>query len=94
MPITFHIPAGLRPFTDGANRVMLELPTSATLREALQALIARHPGIRDRVLNEQGAVRDHVNLFVGNENSRFTGGLETPLQPSAEITIVPAVSGG
>lgn len=55
---------------------------------------ARHPGVRDRVLTEQGEVRPHVNVFVGDESIRYTGGLATPLGEGAEVSIVPAVSGG
>src|SRR5262249_25486117 len=62
--------------------------------DALAALWALHPGVRDRVVTEQGEVRPHVNVFVGVESIRFTGGLETPLRDGAEISIVPAVSGG
>jgi sulfur-carrier protein len=92
MSVTFFIPGGLRPFADGKSKV--EVPQSGTLRDALEALWTLYPGIRDRVVTEQGQVREHINLFVGNENSRCTGGLATPLTAGAEITIVPAVSGG
>jgi molybdopterin converting factor small subunit len=50
--------------------------------------------VRDRVLTDQGAVRPHVNVFVGPESIRFTGGLDTPVSDGAEISILPAVSGG
>jgi len=92
MPVTFLIPGGLRPFSDGKSKV--EVPQCGTLRDALEALWTLYPGIRDRVMTEQGNVREHINLFVGNENARFAGGLATPLPADAEITIVPAVSGG
>ncbi len=94
MSVTFHIPGGLRVFTAGKDKVKLDVPPDATLRDALEALWALHPAIRDRVLTDQGDIREHVNLFVGNENSRYTGGLATKLSASAEITIVPAISGG
>ena len=94
MAITFHIPGGLRPLAAGANQVLIDRPPAATLRDALDALFARHPGLRDRVLTDQGEIREHVNLFVGNENSRYTGGLATTLGHASEITIVPAISGG
>jgi len=93
MPVTFHIPGALRPFANGQSSVYLEI-SPATLRDALEALWTACPGIRDRVVTEQDQVREHINLFVGNENSRFTGGLSTPLPPGAEISIVPAISGG
>lgn len=93
MPVTFHIPGALRQFTDGRRTVELEI-SAATVADALSALYAVHPGVRDRVLTEQGQVREHINLFVGDENIRYTGGLATPLPPNSEISIVPAVSGG
>jgi molybdopterin synthase sulfur carrier subunit len=93
MPITFHIPGPLRAFTDGRSTV--EVPTrAATVRDALESLFALYPGVRDRVLTEQGEVREHVNVFVGSEHIRYTGGLGTVVADGAEISIVAAVSGG
>ncbi len=66
----------------------------ATVNEALAALWAMHPPLRDRIVTEQGQVRQHINVFVGNDCIRYTGGLATPLPEGAEISIVPAVSGG
>ena len=91
--MVFCIPGYLRPFTHGNARVELET-AAATVNDVLGLLCAAHPGVRDRVLTEQGEVRPHVNLFVGAESIRFTGGLATPLPEGAEIWIVPAVSGG
>jgi molybdopterin converting factor small subunit len=91
--VTIHIPGPLRAFTDGRAEVELTAP-AATLRDALDQLGSLYPGIRDRILTEQGALREHVNIFVGNENSRYTGGLTTPLPVGAVISIVPAISGG
>jgi molybdopterin converting factor small subunit len=93
MPVTFHIPGPLRSLAGGRAQVELEASV-ATLSEALQALWVACPGIRDRVVTEQGQIREHINLFVGNEDVRYTGGLTTPISPRAEISIVPAVSGG
>jgi molybdopterin converting factor small subunit len=64
------------------------------LAQVLDALWAVYPGVRDRVLTEQGALRPHVNVFVGPESIRFSGGLATPVTDSAEVSILPAVSGG
>jgi len=93
MPIVVWIPGFLRTYTAGRSRVDLD-DTPATVRLALERLWTSHPGVRDRVLDEQGRVRVHVNVFVGVESIRFTGGLETPVTDGAEISIVPAVSGG
>lgn len=93
MATIVHIPGHLREFTGGERRVTLP-GSPASVGEALAALWSLHPGVRDRVVTEQGEVRPHVNVFVGAENIRFTGGLTTRLPAEAEITIVPAVSGG
>lgn len=91
--MTFHIPGPLRSFSGGRSDVELEAP-AATLFEALQALWTACPGMRDRVVTEQGQVREHINIFVDKENVRYTGGLATPVSPGTEISIVPAISGG
>ena len=93
MPVTVHIPGPLRGYADGATQVMLD-GAPATLLAALDALGARFPGVRDRVLDEQGRQRTHVNLFVDRESIRYTGGLATPLGTDATLSVVPAVSGG
>jgi molybdopterin synthase sulfur carrier subunit len=93
MSIVFHIPGALREFTSGQSQI--EIASSpATLGEAFSVLWAMYPGVRDRIATETGQVREHINIFVGNENVRYTGGLATPIPPGAEISIVPAVSGG
>lgn len=89
----FHIPGALREFTGGRSQVAIEHP-AATLNDALSALWAACPGVRDRVLTEQGQLRLHINIFVGEENVRYSGGLATPVTNDSVISIVPAVSGG
>jgi molybdopterin synthase sulfur carrier subunit len=93
MPVTFQIPGALREFTVGKSRVEIE-QSPKTLAEALAALWILYPGVRDRIVTEQGQVRQHINIFIGEENVRYTGGLASPTPPGAEISIVPAVSGG
>jgi molybdopterin converting factor small subunit len=91
--MVFLIPGFLRQYTGGRARLEIEARV-ATVGEALAALWAVHPGVRDRVVDEQFAIRQHVNVFVGEENVRDLGGLATPVDPEDEISIVPAVSGG
>lgn len=88
-----HIPSALREHTGGARMVEVDDP-GGTVTSALEALFDLHPGVRDRLLTEQGSLRPHVALFVGSESIRYTGGFDTPVQPSDEMTILPAVSGG
>jgi molybdopterin converting factor small subunit len=93
MPITVHLPGPLSAYAGGARRVVLS-SSPGSVGEALAQLTALHPGVRDRVLDEQGRVRPHVNVFVGRESIRHTGGLATPLARESELHILPAVSGG
>ncbi len=95
MRVTFVIPAPLRPLTEGRSRLSVDVPSRApSLGEALDALWAVCPAMRDRVLSEQGDVRPHVNIFVAAESNRWSGGLATRVPDGAEISILPAVSGG
>jgi molybdopterin converting factor small subunit len=93
MEVRFRIPGPLLSFTAGASEVQVQA-AGETLADALTALWRRHPGLRDRVLDDRGCVRAHVNIFVGRENIRDSGGLGTVLQGTPEIAILPAVSGG
>ena len=93
MPVRIHVAGPLRPYT--AGRGDIELPGRfATVADALAALWALHPAVRDRVVTERGDVRPHVNVFVGTEAIRFAGGFATPVPDGCEISILPAVSGG
>lgn len=93
MPIVIHIPGALREFTGG--RAEVKIPFSrGTVADVLSGLWSLYPGVRDRIVNEQGQVRQHINIFIGNENIRYTGGLTSPVSEGAEVSIVPAVSGG
>jgi molybdopterin synthase sulfur carrier subunit len=93
VPITVRIPTYLASFADGRNVLIVE-GSPANVSEALIALWKLHPGLRDRIVDEQGAVRQHINIFVGDEAIRFANGLSTPIPTGAEVLIVPAVSGG
>jgi len=94
MQVVFNIPGPLREFTENRSSVRVEVRTGADLRAALQTLFTVWPGLRDRVLTESGEIRKHVNIFVANEDIRYTGGLATPVRDEAEVSIVPAISGG
>ena len=93
--VVFLIPTPLRQFVGGRGRIQVDVAKdSPALAEALEALWDVAPGVRDRVVTEQGQVRPHVNVFVGTESCRWTGGLATPIADGAEIAIYPAISGG
>ena len=93
MTVRFWIPGPLRSMAGGRSHVDVETP-GGTLGDALEALFAAHPGIRDRVLTERGEIREHVNVFVGKSDARSMGGLATPLADGTEVSILPAISGG
>ena len=87
------IPAYLRAYADGRSEVPINA-AGRTVGEALTALWKICPGLRDRVVTEQGEVRQHLNIFVGADNIRDRKGLATEVTDGCEITILPSVSGG
>jgi molybdopterin converting factor small subunit len=84
-----RIPGLLRSYTRGAESV--EIGAAAVLGDALAALDARFPGLRFRVVDEQGAIRPHIKMFVDGELARDLG---SPLDCARELMIVGALSGG
>ena len=88
--ITVRVPTILRPLTDGRKHVE---GTGGTLGELLVDLESRHGGLQDRVV-EDGKLRRFVNVYVNDEDVRFTGGLDTPVADGDQVTILPAVAGG
>ena len=91
MPVIVRIPTPMRTLTAGADEVSLDGVKSVA--EVLTQLEAKHPGMRDRLLDEKG-VRKFVNIYVGDEDIRFLDGLETPVKDGEQISIVPAIAGG
>jgi molybdopterin synthase sulfur carrier subunit len=91
-----HIPAPLRKWTAGREVIELgpELGAPFTARAAIEALARQYPGIRDRVLDDQGELRRHVNIFIDGENARFLGGLGAQVGADSDMWIHPALSGG
>ena len=92
MPITVYLSGHLKSFTGGETEVALESDFDS-VQAALDTLWKRHPALRDRVLNEQGEIRQHVNVFVGSDDVKRLDGLKTALRTD-EIHIFNAVSGG
>jgi sulfur-carrier protein len=91
--IKFNITGFLTDFTEGRHQITSDV--SAThVGEALDELWRLHPGLRDRVLNERGELRQHVNVFLDSENIRRREWLKTPVAAGSEITILPSVTGG
>jgi sulfur-carrier protein len=85
MQVVFKIPGALRELTGNQSAVCVEVEAGANLLEVLQALFLVYPGLRARVLTETGETRRHVNIFVGNENVRYPGGLATLFLPGQKF---------
>jgi MoaD family protein len=90
MTIEVRIPTILRPFTNGERAVDGKGDTVAELIENLEV---DHTGIKERLV-EDGGVRRFVNVYVNDEDIRYTGGLETSLTDGDTVVILPAVAGG
>jgi sulfur-carrier protein len=90
MAIEVRVPTILRNYTGGEKTVDGK---GTTIEELIADLDARHPGLRDRLVDESG-LRRFVNVYRNDEDIRFLGGLETPLSDGDVVTVLPAVAGG
>jgi MoaD family protein len=91
MAIEVRIPTILRQYTGGAKAVTASGGSLGTLIEDLES---QHPGIKARLVTDDGALHRFVNVYVNDEDVRFTGALDTGLSDGDEVTILPAVAGG
>ena len=91
MPKKVRIPTPLRKLTN--NEEVVEV-TAATIGAAITELQKRFPGIQERLVDEAGAVRRFVNVYVNEEDIRFLQNLQTPLKDGDEVSIIPAIAGG
>jgi molybdopterin converting factor small subunit len=85
------IPTPLRPYTDKQEAVEA---TGATIGELLADLIAKHPGLKAHLYNEQGKLRSFVNLYLNDEDIRYLQKEATPVNTGDTISIIPSVAGG
>jgi sulfur-carrier protein adenylyltransferase/sulfurtransferase len=91
MAVTVFIPTALRQFAGGESEVEVE---AKTVGEALGIVMSRHAELRGHLYNEQNALRNFVNVYVGDEDIRSAERMETPLKDGDTISIVPAIAGG
>ena len=91
MAVTVRIPTTMRPLTGGEKQVSLE---PGTLAEVIAALEGAHPGMGDRLLDEDGSLRKFVNVFVDDDDVRYLDGLDTKVEDGITVSIIPAVAGG
>ncbi|MFI6432135.1 MoaD/ThiS family protein [Rhodococcus oryzae] len=90
MAVIVSIPTILRNHTDGEKRVQA---TGSTLAAVIDDLEANHAGLKDRLING-GKLHRFVNVYVNDEDVRFSGGLDTAVADGDSVTILPAVAGG
>ena len=94
MAIEVRIPTILRTYTGGEKAVQAD---GATLSALIDDLEGKHPGLKGRLVEEtdgQDDLRRFVNLYVNDEDVRFTGGLGTALSDGDQVVVLPAVAGG
>jgi sulfur-carrier protein len=91
MPIQVRIPTPLRKLTGGAESVAA---SGTTIAAIMQDLESRHPGLKERICDDNGKVRRFVNVYVNGDDIRFLDNLETAVKEGDEISIVPAIAGG
>jgi sulfur-carrier protein len=93
MAVTVYLSGHLKTHTGGETEVRLD-SDSGTVDGVLESLWKIHPALRDRILNEQGEIRTHVNIFAGTEDVKRLKGLQTKIAAGTEMHIFNAVSGG
>ncbi len=91
MSVLVRIPAPLRKVAGGKDRTTVD---ANNLAQALVQLEQQFPGNKERIMDESGALRHFVNIYVNGEDVRFLKGLDTEVKPNDEVSIVPAVAGG
>ena len=88
---TVRIPTPLRTHTGGASEVST---SGESVGEVLRSLARAHPGIEEPIFDDTGQLRRFVNIFLGEQDIRNLEGLETPVEGSETISIIPAIAGG
>jgi molybdopterin synthase sulfur carrier subunit len=91
MSVRVRVPTPLRRFTAGNGEVDA---AGASLKDVINDLESRHPGMRDRLLDEKGEIRRFVNIYVNGDDVRFLDQLNSAVKDGDDISIVPAIAGG
>jgi len=91
MAVKVRVPGPLRRLTSGESVVEVQ---GGTVAEVLNALESQYPGFRERIYDDQGKLRQFVNIYKNDEDIRFGSGLDTPVAEGDDLSIVPAVAGG
>jgi sulfur-carrier protein len=87
---TIRIPTPLRPYTDGNEFVNVE---GTTVADALHRLMEQYPDLRQHLFSEE-KLRSFINIFLGDEDTRYLKGLQTPIKADSQLLIIPSIAGG
>ena len=88
---TLSLPSVLTPLTGGEYAI---LTSGTTVGEALDDVVRRFPALSARLRDENGAPYPFVTIYLNDEDIRFIGGFDAPVEPNDELSVVPAVAGG
>jgi len=91
MSVTVRLPGALRDATGGETKLTA---SGGTLREVIAEIDRRHPGFAARVLDEGGALRSYVNVYIGEDDARSRGGSAAAVPDGSEVMVIPAMAGG
>lgn len=91
MSVTVRLPGALRDATGGATKVQAN---GGTLADVIAELEGRHPGLRARIVDDAGRIRSYVNVYIGDDDARVSGGLSAIVPDGAEVMVIPAMAGG
>lgn len=92
MTVTVQVPGPLQKLTNG--QAMVEVADAASIEELIDGLERQAPGIKEKLLGDDGEIRGYVNIFVNDDDIRFSGGKATRVRDGDRVTIVPSVAGG
>ena len=88
---TVFIPSVLRPSVGGVKSLEVE---GDSIRSVVDGLVERHPSLGGQLLTSDGDLNRFVNVFVNGQDVRYLAGLDTPVAPSDEVRLLPAMAGG
>jgi len=91
MSVTVRLPGALRDATGGNTKVQAN---GRTLADLIADIDRQHPGFRGRVLDESGALRTYVNVYIGEDDARSKGGTDAVVPEGSEVMVIPAMAGG
>ncbi|MCQ4575344.1 MAG: MoaD/ThiS family protein [Candidatus Brocadiales bacterium] len=91
MPVTVRVPTPLRPLTGNTDQVEA---SGSSVREVIDDLESKYPGIKGRLCDEKGEIRRFINFYVNDEDIRFQKNQDTPVKDGDIISVVPAIAGG